>query len=577
MPRERDRAFDQFLEQRISRRRFLGAGLAGGAALLAGGVGSVVEAKIPIADESAPWFEASITELQALMAAGHLTSRELTKAYLRRIERLNPTLHAVIQANPEAVGIAARRDGERHAGRVRGPLHGIPILLKDNIATDDALETTAGSLALVGSHVPRDATVAARLRAAGAVILGKANLSEWANFRGNVPAEVTNEGLFLNGWSARGGFTRDPYVLSWDPCGSSAGSGVGPAANLCAAAVGTETDGSVVCPSGNNAIVGLKPTLGLVAQDGIIPIAHSQDTAGPMARTVTDVAILLNAMRSPFGEVLGQPLPTDYRAFLHRGALNGARIGVDRRLFSADYFADVTLNPVTEQALEVMASLGATIVDPVDAPDPFTFFNEEFTVLLVEFKVDIAKYLGGLRHTSMRTLADLIAFNQAHCEQEMKFFGQEVFEAAEATNGLSDPDYLAARALCLDRTRQHGIDQVMAAENLDAIVAPIYSFGSSAPAVSGYPNISVPTGVTDDGRPGGIWMYSGFLQEPKLLAFAYDLEQEIGGRPQPKYLGSVPQLPPDAGLCPVPTAAKRAPHATSVARHLGTGKRIHSH
>jgi amidase len=573
-----DRAFELFLERQISRRRFLGATAAGTAALLAGGVGSAVLARKPSADESAPWFEASIPEIQTLFASGELTSRELTMAYLRRIQSLNPTLHAVIETNPQAVGIAAARDGERLAGRVRGPLHGIPILLKDNIATDDMMETTAGSLALVGSKVPRDATVAARLRAAGAVILGKGNLSEWANFRGNVPPAVSSAGLFLNGWSARGGFTRDPYVLRWDPCGSSSGSAVGPAANLCAAAVGTETDGSVVCPAGNNAVIGLKPTLGLVAQDGIIPIAHSQDTAGPMARTVTDVAILLNAMRSPFGEVVGHTLPADYRSFLHRGALNGARIGVDRRLFSADYFADVTLNPITEHALEVMASLGATIVDPVDAPDPFTFFFEEFLVLLVEFKVDIAKYLGGLSHTSMRTLADLIAFNREHCEEEMKYFGQELFEAAEDTNGLSDPDYIAARALCLDRTRQHGIDQVMAAENLDAIVAPIYSFGSSAPAVSGYPNISVPTGVTDDGRPGGIWMYSGFLQEPTLLAFAYDLEQEIGGRPQPQYLGSLPPLPPDAGLCPVPTVATRAPRsAKSVAKNLATGTRIRSH
>jgi amidase len=568
-------AYELFLERQLSRRKFLGATAAGGAALLAGGVGSAVLAKKPSVDESAPWFEASITEIQALMASGELTSRELTMAYLRRIQSLNPTLHAVIETNPQAIGIAGRMDGERLAGRVRGPLHGIPILLKDNIATDDMMETTAGSLALVGSKVPGDATVAARLRAAGAVILGKANLSEWANFRGNVPPAVSGAGLFLNGWSARGGFTRDPYVLRWDPCGSSSGSGVGPASNLCAGAVGTETDGSVVCPAGNNAIVGLKPTLGLVAQDGIIPIAHSQDTAGPMARTVTDVAILLNAMRSPFGEVVGHSLPADYRTFLQRGALDGARIGVDRRLFSADYFADVTLNPITEQALEVMASVGATIVDPVDAPDPFTFFFEEFVVLLVEFKVDIAKYLGGLSHTSMRTLADLIAFNRDHCEQEMKYFGQELFEAAELTLGLGDPEYIAARALCLDRTRQHGIDQVMAAENLDAIVAPIYSFGSSAPAVSGYPNISVPTGVTDDGRPGGIWMYSGFLQEPTLLAFAYDLEQEIGGRPQPQYLGSLPPLPPDAGLCPVPTAATRAPRTSkSVAKNLGTGKRI---
>ncbi len=561
----------------ISRRRFLAGSAAGGAALMAGGLSTSVLAKSHRGpDEDQPWFEASIPELQALMASGALTSRALTKAYLARIDALNPTLHAVIQTNPEAIGIAARRDGERRAGRVRGPLHGIPILLKDNIATDDLLETTAGSLALVGSQVPRDATVAARLRAAGAVILGKSNLSEWANFRGFVPQPVIDAGLFLNGWSGRGGFTRDPYVLGWDPCGSSSGSGVGPAVNICAAAVGTETDGSVVCPAGNNGIVGLKPTLGLVAQDGIIPIAHSQDTAGPMGRTVTDVATMLNAMVSPFGEVTGQPLPDDYTVFLQRGSLNGARIGVDRRLFSADYFADVSLNPLTEAALATMASLGATIIDPVDAPDPFLFGDAEFTVLLTEFKVDVAKYLAGLRHTSMRTLADLIAFNAAHCEQEMQYFGQELFEIAEGTAGLGDQAYIDARALCLDLTRTHGIDQVMADQNLDAIVAPIYSYGSSAPAVAGYPNISVPTGLTEDGRPGGIWMYAGFLQEPTLLAFAYDLEQEIGGRPQPGYRGSLPQLPPDAGLCAAPAAATHAAAGrAAVHGHAGSRRPMH--
>ena len=299
---------DRVLDHRISRREFLAAGAAGGAAVLLGGAGSVVTAKppAPLLDEQADWFEASIRDLGRLMRRRELSSVELTTAYLDRIALLNPTLHAVIETNPDALRIARRRDRERRNGHVRGPLHGIPILLKDNIATDDRMETTAGSLALVGSQVPEDATVAARLRSAGAVILGKANLSEWANFRGFIPANFP-AGLFLNGWSARGEFTRDPYVLEWDPCGSSSGSGVGPSANLCAAAVGTETDGSVVCPAGNNGIVGLKPTLGLVSQQGIIPIAHSQDTAGPMARSVTDVALLLNAMKSPFGRVKGHP------------------------------------------------------------------------------------------------------------------------------------------------------------------------------------------------------------------------------------------------------------------------------
>jgi amidase len=279
-----------------------------------------------------------------------------------------------------------------------------------------------------------------------------------------------------------------------------------------------------------------------------------------MGRTVIDVAIMLNAMVSPFGPVAGHHIPRDYTRFLQRGALSGARIGVDRRLFQEDHFADPTLNPSAEAALDVMRSLGATIIDPVDAPDPLEFSDDEFTVLLCEFKDDIASYLRGLNHTSMRTLADLIDFNNAHCEAEMKFFGQEVFEAAEATGGTADPTYAPARAHCIASARR-GLDRVIAARHLDAIVSPIYSFGSTAPAVAGYPNISVPTGVTPDGRPGGIWMYSGFLQEPRLLALAFDLEQEIGGRPLPQFLGSVPPLPPDAGLCPVPTAAARAARA----------------
>jgi amidase len=574
---------DRVLTPRLSRRQFLAATALGGAALATGAGASLASAKpkvakIAAADEDEPWFEASVLELQAQMASGALTSRALTKAYLRRIEFLDPVLHSIIQTNPQAIGIAARRDGERHAGRVRGPLHGIPVLLKDNIATDDAMQTTAGSLALVGSQVPRDATVAARLRAAGAVIIGKANLSEWANFRGFVPQPVIDLGLFLNGWSGRGGFTRNPYVLDWDPCGSSSGSGVAPSTNLVTIAVGTETDGSVVCPAGNNGIVGLKPTLGLVAQDGIIPIAHSQDTAGPMARTVTDVALMLNAMKSPFGEVVGHTLPSDYTTFLQRGALDGAKIGVDRRLFSVDYFADLELNKVTEAALDVVRDLGATVED-VDGPDPFVFGDAEFTVLLYEFKVDVAKYLAGLRHTSMRTLADLIQFNIDHCPAEMKFFGQELFEIAESTAGLDDQAYIDARALCLQTTRTDGLDALLAA-GYDAIVAPTYSYGSSAPAVAGYPNISLPTGVTDDGRPGGIWMYSSFLREPQLLAFAYDLEQEIGGRPMPQFLSHVPQLPPDAGICAAPATAKKRGMTVRAAirdgrfRHLGTGKPI---
>jgi amidase len=505
------------------------------------------------ADEGAPWFEASVPALEALMASGALTSVVLTEAYLDRIGRLDPVLHAVIETNPDAREIAARRHAERRAGRSRGPLHGIPVLLKDNIASNDAMETTAGSLALVGSRVPRDAAIVTRLRAAGAVVLGKANLSEWANFRGLVPKPVTEAGLFLNGWSARGGFTRNPYGLSWDPCGSSSGSAVAVAANLCAVAVGTETDGSIVCPAGSNAIVGLKPTVGLVAQAGIVPIAHSQDTAGPMVRTVTDAAILLNVLRSPFGEVHGRRLPRDYRSFLVRGALRGARIGVDRRLFDGGESADAGLNAVTERALDLMRSLGATLIDPIQPPDTKSINDDELTVLFSEFKVDIEAYLAGLRGTSMRTVGDLIAFNDANCSDELRYFGQELFHVADATTGLDDPAYREARARCLAATRVNGIDRILAADRLDAIVGPAYG-DSSAPAVSGYPAISIPTGTTDDGRPGGVWLSADFLAEPALLGFAFDLESELGGRPRPAFAGSLPDLPPDAGICAIPVA-----------------------
>jgi len=550
----------------VTRRAFVGTTLAGGAALLTGGITSLFQnASAAVLGDGGPIIEATIPELQALMASGALTSRQLTQTYLERIAKLNPVLAAVIETNPDALQIAARLDAERQSGRLRGLLHGIPVLVKDNIATQDLMQTTAGSLALVGSSVPADSVIVQQMRAAGAVILGKANLSEWANFRGFAP---------FNGWSARGGFTRDPYKLDFDPCGSSSGSGAAPAANLCAAAVGTETDGSVVCPSGNNLVVGLKPTVGLVAQDGIIPIAHSQDTAGPMCRTVTDVAIMLGVMQSPFGEVIGHRLPRDYTQFLQRGALRGARIGMDKRYFTPAFGGEDDIIDVVEPALEVMQSLGATVVR-TDTGDSNAYFEAEFTVLLFEFKVQIADYLAELQNTSIRTLADLIAFDLANCPQEMKYFGQEIFELAEATSGdLTDPEYLAARALCLQLSRDEGIDAALQRKNLDAIIAPSYSFASTPAAVAGYPNISIPVGLTPHGKPAGIWMYSTFLQEPRLLAFAYDLEQEIQPRSVPEFLGHVPPEPPDAGICDT-TRPKPSPVLTRDRRlpmHLGTGK-----
>ena len=548
----------------VTRRTFLGTTIAGSVALLGGALPS----SWPRAAEAAesPWIERNIAELRTMMAAGQLSSRDLTLGYLRRIRDLNGLLDAVIETNPEAVAIATQRDVERAHGFVRGPLHGIPILVKDNVATDDQMDTTAGSLALVGSRVPGDSVIVQRLRTAGAVILGKANLSEWANFRGFAPGD-------FNGWSARGGKTRDPYLLSFDPCGSSSGSAVAAAANLCAAAVGTETDGSIVCPSTNNLAFGLKPTLGLLSQEGIIPIAHSQDTAGPIARTVTDLAILLGAMQSPFGSVSGRTLPADYTAFLDPNSLSGKTIGVDERFLTADYGADPALVAVFNRGLDALAVLGANVV-PCDTGDIFAYSGDEFTVLLMEFKVQVAEYLGGLSHTSMRTLSDLIAFNQAHCAQEMPYYGQELFEIANSTSGdLSGPDYLAARANCLLLSRAQGIDRVLDS-GIDAIVAPSYTFASQPPAVAGYPNLAMPVGFTTDGRPGGLWMYAGFLQEPKLLAFAYALEQYLQPRTQPHFTGTLQPFPPDPGICEALSTAAAGNGVRSVPMHLGTSRRM---
>jgi len=547
------------LDHSVSRRKFIGTTALGSAALLTGGISSLVSRSASAAHDF-EFLEATIPDLQAAMASGQVSSKDLVKGYLDRIQALNSLLHSVIETNPNAISIAQHLDNERRKGTVRGPLHGIPILVKDNLATDDNMQTTAGSLALVNSHVPADAVLVAQLRAAGAVILGKANLSEWANFRGFAP---------FNGWSARGGFTRDPYLLDFDPCGSSSGSAVAAATNFCAATVGTETDGSVVCPSGNNLIVGLKPTVGLVSQDGIIPIAHSQDTAGPMCRTVTDVAIMLGVMQTP---------ASDYTPFLQRGALNGARIGIDQRYFTEDYGGEPDLVAVAQQGLDVMQQLGAILV-LTDTGDPFAddfkFYDDELTVLLYEFKGQIADYLATLTHTNMRTLADLIAFNIAHCEEEMKYFGQEIFELSEQTSGdLTDPIYLAARMANLIFA-QGGINGALQKDKLDAIVAPTYSFASSPAAVAGYPDLSIPVGLTPEGKPAGLWMYSGALSEGTLIGLAYDLEQEISPRSQPEFLGAVPPEPPDAGICSGLGSATRPQLVNGrarIARHLGTGK-----
>jgi len=542
----------------ISRRSFIGTTAAGGAALLTGGLASLFKDSAS-AKTNFPFVEMSITQLQAAMAAGQLSAKDLVQGYLNRIQQLGPTLNAVIETNTNAIAIANSLDRERKAGQVRGPLHGIPLLVKDNIATNDNMQTTAGSLALYNCKVPGDAPLIARLRAAGAIILGKSNLGEWANFRGN-----DNVYPLAVGWSARGGDTKNAYDLTYTSWGSSSGSGAGAAASLCAAAVGTETDGSITGPSAVENIFGLKPTLGLISQDGIVPISHQQDTAGPMGRTVTDVAIMLGIMQTPFGAVAGQPLPNDYTQFLQRGSLNGKRIGRDVRFFDYNYYGsgipgDEESVAFANHALDVMHSLGATIVD-TDTGDVFAYTDDEFTALLFEFKVQIAQYLQTLGHTKFATLADLIAFDNSHCVQELVYYGQEVFEAAEMTSGdLTDPVYVAARNHATGTARS-GIDGAMARDNLDAIVAP-HLTNSTGPAVAGYPNFSMPVGIRTSGRPVGVLMYSTFLHEPQLIAMAYDLEQELNARKQPQFLNAIIPIP-NADLCNKPQRQGKAhlPH-----------------
>jgi amidase len=551
------------MQGRVSRRSFLRYTTA---------TGAVAAAAAPAqADHGVPPFrfeEATIAELQAAMAAGRLTARELTRAYLQRIRRIDHSgiqLNSVVEVNPDALDIAAELDGERRGGRDRGPLHGIPILVKDNFATRDRMQTTAGSLALLGSRVPRDAFVVRRLRRAGAVILGKLNLSEWANFRSLQSS---------SGWSARAGQCLGPYVLDRNPCGSSSGSGAAVAANLAAASLGTETDGSIVCPSSHNALVGIKPTLGLTSRSGVVPIAHSQDVTGPMARTVADAATVLGPMtgvdpRDPAtadsrGHAVG-----DYRRFLDPDGLRGARVGVWREgVFGISPEADA----VAEAAIGELSRLGATVVDPADIPNVADVFGPELTVLLFEFKVDIAAYLSELERTSMRTLADLIAFNDANAERELRWFGQEIFLLAEETTGLDDPAYLEALRTS-KRLAQEGIDGTLARLDLDAIVSLTNSppwttdlvngdhflTASSTPAaVAGYPSITVPAGFSFGELPVGINLIGRRWDEPTLLRLAHGFEQGTRVRHAPRFLPSLGVkdfIPRDSGAPPSGTGA----------------------
>jgi amidase len=554
------------MPDRISRRSFLKASGTAGAAGALASAGTVASAAGAMAatDHDVPSFpfeEATIAELQAAMESGRLSSRRLTHAYLRRIRQIDLSgiqLNSVIEVNPDALDIARELDAERRQGKLRGPLHGIPILVKDNFATRDRMETTAGSLALLGAEVPRDAFVIRRLRRAGAVILGKANLSEWANFRSTQSS---------SGWSGRAGQCLSPYVLDHNPCGSSSGSGTATAANLASVSLGTETDGSIVCPSSHNALVGIKPTLGLTSRSGVVPLAHSQDVTGPMARTVTDAAIVLGAMtgvdpRDPATADSKGHSYRDYRRFLDPNGLRGARIGVWREgVFGASPEADV----IGEAAIADLRRLGATVVDPTDIPGVNDIGGPEFTVLLCEFKDDIAAYLSELRNTDMRTLADLIAFNEANAERELRWFGQEIFLQAEATGGTADPAYAEALATS-KRLAQEGIDQTLDRFDLDAIFSLTASppwttdlvngdhflLGSSTPAaVAGYPNITVPAGFSFGELPVGVNFIGRRWAEPTLLKLAYGYEQGTHHRHAPRFvptLGVKEFLPRDTHI-----------------------------
>jgi amidase len=496
--------------------------------------------------------ELTIADLQAGIRSGKFSAHSLTEKYLARIEQIDrrgPALKSVIELNTEALAIAQALDKERKDKGARGPLHGIPVLIKDNIDTADRMQTTAGSLALIGSHPTRDSFVAQKLREAGAVILGKTNLSEWANIRSSHS---------VSGWSGRGGLTRNPYALDRNPCGSSSGSGAAVASNLCALAVGTETDGSVVCPSSANGIVGIKPTLGMISRAGIVPIAHSQDTAGPMARTVRDAAILLNALagadtRDTATAASAGKIEADYTRFLDPNGLRGARIGVARKYFGFSDSVDDLMNSVMEE----MKRQGAILVDPADLESHGKFDDSEFMVLLYELKADLNIYLASRPDCSVHSLKDLIDFNERNKGEEMPYFAQDTFIKAEAKGPLTSKEYLDALEANHRLSRAEGIDGIMDKLHLDAIMAPTggpawltdlvngdHAGGgsSNAAAVAGYPDITVPAGFIA-GLPVGLSFFGRAWSEPVLLKIAYGFEQATKVRKTPRFLPTVTAKP----------------------------------
>lgn len=522
----------------------------GVAGVAAAAVAQEAAAAKPAVKMDSALLDAGVQEQAARMAAGTLTSQTLVSQYLARIaavDRAGPRINSVIELNPDALSIARELDRERAAGKLRGPLHGIPVLLKDNIATGDRMSTSAGSLALDGVRAVKDAHVAARLRAAGAVIIGKTNLSEWANMRST---------RSTSGWSARGGLTRNPYALDRNTSGSSSGSGAAMAASFATIAVGTETDGSIVSPASSCGVVGVKPTLGLVSRSGIIPIAHSQDTAGPMARSVRDAALLLQAMAGVDEKDAvtreGAGKAGDYLAALTRDGLKGKRIGVARNYFGRNDKTDV----VIERALAVLKEQGAELVD-VSVPNREKYGAAEFEVLLYEFKPGLAAYLAEYAPgAKIKSMSDVIAFNKQHSERELAFFGQKYLEMSEAKGSLDSKQYLDALATCRRYSREEGIDQVMKEHKLDALVAPTTgpawltdivngdssggSFSSPA-AVAGYPHVTLPAGYVH-GLPVGLSFVGGAWSEAALLGMAYAYEQATMHRKAPRFAASAGKL-----------------------------------
>jgi len=514
---------------------------------------SVLKAATPSLAASAPfhlksfeWEEATVPQLQAAMKSGRETAVSLVKKYLRRIEEVDrngPAINSILELNPDALAIARDLDAERKSKGSRGPLHGIPVLIKDNLGTHDRMMTTAGSLALLGSIPPRDSFAAQKLREAGAVILGKTNLSEWANFRSTHST---------SGWSGRGGLTKNPYALDRNPSGSSSGTGAAVSANLCAVGIGTETDGSITSPCSYNGLVGLKPTLGLVSRAGIIPIAHSQDTAGPMTRTVTDAAILLAALtgidpRDAATEESSGKFHSDYSPFLDPDGLRGMRIGVARQFFDLQPGAA----RIAEATLEVLKSCGAILIDPANIPTKGKFYDSEELVLQYEFKADLNAYLAGLGPSApVKTLQDIIQFNERNREKEMPFFAQEIFLKAQARGPLTDKAYLDALEKDHRLSRDEGIDALMNEHKLDAIVSPttgpaqktdlVYgdrdTGGCTTPAaVAGYPHITVPAGNLF-GLPVGLSFFGRAFSEPTLFKCAFAFEQATKARKPPRFL-----------------------------------------